>query len=647
MRLLKNTDVNTLPASLVDHLITIKTLVQVMNPGLRDGYISDMLNSALKKRVSTVGTKAFILDLATDNFNEALIPGLKVSLPDKRFTQVLKHQSGQAFLTNQVVMLLLEDGLHPLASLSGWNLHAGIRKDVTDQSGFDHETDRLLFPHREHTNSPFYECALLMLEDTHFLAAFPPQRAARQLHRFALQLSKENDLLAMLHTHFFTPRGKNADAGRKAISFSRPGPIEHRLLWALGRIIDLAPELDTGRIGEAKWPHAIINRWVRNGLISELPANLPIASFVDDLERYPNCITPMAIRSLAYHDQGHPLRETIEQGYISEVLTNRKCNNHSYANRQDAEAFTKTHHYEVSFQPELAKRVGTDYFTVHKEQFMFLWQFCDLEVIDYILADLATAWGHPLPSQDPALIGLSFWSRHPQWFENVKDRLPDIIEPYLQNKSVLPPGLLGGSIPLSIIPQHLVERFVLTIMDKQLPKVGFDRIEELLDAKRLAPEFLVKHANPRDLTGALPGRYVQDHILDRFVSHIFKARLTDIGFKRIRELLDLNRITQDLVIERCPHEDLTKLLPVAAVPDHLIEPYVASMLEKRFLEHEFDVVKYLTDHQKIPVESIVSGCDVEDLEAMAFRGILKADILNSPRVSNSLRVDVLEKDLGL
>jgi hypothetical protein len=514
MRLLKNTDVKTLPASLAEHLVTIKTLIQVMNPGIRDGYISDMLNSALKKRVSTVGTKNYILDLARDTFNKALIPSLKESVPDKRFTQLLKHEGGQAYLTNQALMLLLEDGLHPLASLSGWNLHAEIREDVISFSTWDAESAGLLFPHRVSTVSPFYESALLMLEDTRFVAAFSPQRAARQLHRFALQLSKDNDLLAMLHTHFFIPRGQHNDGGRTAISFSRPGTIEHRLLWALGRIIDLSPELDTGRIGAAKWPQAIINRWVRNGLISELSASHPIDSFVQDLERFPHCMTPMAIRSLSYHTNGHPLKETIEQGYINEIQKFSTLKDFALPKRYEPDGFTKTHHFEVSFQPDLAERVGTDYLTVHKELFTGLWQFCDLDVIDYVLADLAAAWGHPLPSQDPDLVGLNVLSRHPQWFENVKGRLPHTIEPYLQNKTVLPPALLAGVIPLSIIPQHLIGRFALTIMDRRLSNLGFERLQELLEAKRITPEFVIENCNPKDLKELAFRDILKDYILN-------------------------------------------------------------------------------------------------------------------------------------
>jgi hypothetical protein len=528
MRLLRNTAVKALPTSLVEHLIKIKSLVQVMNPDIRDGYISDMLNSALKKRVSTVGTKNFIQDLAKDNFNKALIPALQDSVPDKRFTKMLKHEAGQAFLTNQALMLLLEDGLHPLASLSGWNLHAGIREDVISLCGLDAESAGLLFPHREHTNNPFYECAMLMLEDTHFLAAFSPQRAVRQLHRFALQLSKDNDALAMLHTLFFTPRGQRVDAGRKGMIFSRPGTIEHRLLWALGRIIDLSPELDTGRIGEANWPNAIINRWVRNGLISELSANHPIDSFVQDLERFPNCITPMAIRSLAYHANGHPLQDTLEQGYVNEIQNNRTYKPFSYANHVDSGSFTKTHHFEVSFRPDLAERVGTDYLTVHKELFTFLWQYCDLDVIDYVLADLAAAWGHPLPSQDPDLVALNVWSLHPQWFENVKDRLPDIIEPYLQSKNVLPPALLAGVIPLSCIPQHLIERFALTIMDRQLSKMGFDRIEQLLEEKRITPEFVLNNCNPKDMKELAFRDILKDYILNSTSSRVPSTLRSDI-----------------------------------------------------------------------------------------------------------------------
>lgn len=528
MRLLRNTDVKTLPASLVEHLVKIKTLIQVMNPGLRDGYISDMLNSALKKRVSTVGTKNFIQDLAKDNFNKALIPALQDSVPDKRFTKMLKHEAGQAFLTNQALMLLLEDGLHPLASLSGWNLHAGIREDIISLCGLDAESAGLLFPHREHTNNPFYECAMLMLEDTHFLAAFSPQRAVRQLHRFALQLSKDNDALAMLHTLFFTPRGQRVDAGRKGMIFSRPGTIEHRLLWALGRIIDLSPEFDTGRIGEANWPNAIINRWVRNGLISELSANHPIDSFVQDLERFPNCITPMAIRSLAYHANGHPLQDTLEQGYVNEIQNNRTYKPFSYANHVDSGSFTKTHHFEVSFRPDLAERVGTDYLTVHKELFTFLWQYCDLDVIDYVLADLAAAWGHPLPSQDPDLVALNVWSLHPQWFENVKDRLPDIIEPYLQSKNVLPPALLAGVIPLSIIPQHLIERFTLTIMDRQLSKMGFERLHELLEAQRITPEFVLNNCNPKDMKELAFRDILKDYILNSTSARVPSTLRSDI-----------------------------------------------------------------------------------------------------------------------
>ena len=67
------------------------------------------------------------------------------------------------------------------------------------------------------------------------------------------------------------------------------------------------------------------------------------------------------------------------------------------------------------------------------------------------------------------------------------------MEPLLQSKSTVPQALLKGKIPLSTIPDNLVNPFAKCLVSSGLSVDGFKRIDELVESGRIAPEAVLAH----------------------------------------------------------------------------------------------------------------------------------------------------------
>lgn len=483
---------DTLPASLVSHLHRIKKLVQFMNSDLKDDYLANMLNKALKQRTRSVGLQAYAKALADDSFPQKLTANLEQLDPAKLrgFKDLLKSEGGQGCMTMHALMVLLEDGLHPLASLSGWIVGESARQELETRDSGLLSNNRLeaLFPNRHDVMSPFYQPALLMMEQRRFWASISPQRAARQLHRFAQHLSQDNDLLCQLHFEFFDPSSRANPDNLSELRLRRTRPLENRLQWSIGRVLDLNPDLDNGLIPSLKWPSPIVRNWVMRGHIAELGSIHP-AEFESEIARNFKILPAIAIHYLPIYDGGHPLAHVFEQACLEFHQTAERFNTSSH----QSDDMVATHPHEVVFRPDLAKKIGWDYTSLHQELFNDFWQHCQLDFIDYALSEFSETWGRPSPANDPGLISVNAIGLHPQWLKNNQTAIGDQLEPLLQSKSTVPQALLKGKIPLSTIPDNLVNPFAKCLVSSGLSVDGFKRIDELVESGRIAPEDVLAH----------------------------------------------------------------------------------------------------------------------------------------------------------
>ena len=582
-KILQHRSIDTLPPSLVEHLARIKKFATLMNPGIKDDYLANMLNAALKLRTRMVRPKAYAKAIADDAFPEVLKKTFG-SLMVSGFDDLLNCEGGKGYMTHHALMLLLEDGLHPLASLSGWIIGDGAQHELESRDDKTLCADQILalFPHRSDVMSAFYQPAILMMEQRPFWASISPQRAARQLHRFAQHLSKDDDLLGQLHREFFDPSSRHNPAGASLLKLQRGRPMENSLQAAIGRVLDLHPELDTGRIKDLNWPQAILRNWVMRGHLSELPPGVHPADFLDDFDRYFSLMPAVALHYLPAYEGGHPLKSIIEESFLKVHASGKRAIN------QGRDDMVTSHPYEVVFRPDLAAQIGRDYESLHQGLFSDFWQHCNLDFIDYALGEFSAAWGRPAPSLDPALIAVNAIGRHKQWISNNHDAIAPLLEPLLQSKKTVPQGLVNGSVPLSAIPDHLLQRFVTCLLSGSVSREGFKRIHELLAEKRITHDTIVpllepllqsKKTLPQALVnGAVPLSVIPDHLLAQFVKSLLSGSLSNEGFKRIDELVTADRIGVDAVLPFA--EEVADLLLLAGNPQ----------LKKSIMEDYSDMV---------------------------------------------------------
>ncbi|MDT8925466.1 hypothetical protein RBE51_22025 [Pseudomonas taiwanensis] len=559
-KILQHRSIDSLPPSLVEHLARIKKFAALMNPSIKDDYLVNMLNRALQQRMRMVGVKAYAKAIADDVFPEVLKKDL-ASLIVFGFDDLLKCEGGKGYMTQHALMLLLEDGLHPLASLSGWLIGEGAQRELESREDKTLCTDQTLalFPHRSDVMSAFYQPAILMMEQRPFWASIAPQRAARQLHRFAQHLSKDDDLLGQLHREFFDPSSRHNPSGLSKLRLQRSRPLENNLQSAIGRVLDLHPELDTGSIKDLNWPQAIVRNWIMCGHLSELPPGVHPADFTDDFERYFSLMPAVTLHYLPAYESGHPLKDHIEKAFLTVHASGKRAIN------QGPDDMIVSHPYEVVFRPDLAAQIGRDYDSLHQGLFSDFWQHCNLDFIDYALGEFSATWGRPAPSQDPALIAVNAIGRHKQWISNNHDAIAPLLEPLLQSKKTLPQGLVNGSVPLSVIPDHLLQRFVTSLLSGSVSREGIKRIHELLTEKRINHDAIAPLLEPllqsmktlpqALVNGAVPLSVIPDHLLEPFVKSLLSGSLSREGFKRIDELLADERIGVDAVLPHVQGKD--------------------------------------------------------------------------------------------
>ena len=584
-KLLKHLPNEALPDSLVQHLLRIKQLVMTLNPRLKTDYLANMLNAALAKRVKKVGLQAYAKHIADDAFPDKLVPEFQQLMP-RGFGDLLKCEGGQSRMTHHALMLLLEDGLHPMASLSGWIVGASAQEDLdsSDSKFLIAEQSRLLFAHRSNVVSPFYQPAILVMEEKSFWSTIAPLRAARQLHRFALHLSKDDDLLAQMHREFFDPKSRMTGSTLSNLRLNRARPLENQLQSAIGRVLDLHPDLDAGRIDHLMWPHAILRNWVFEGHISELGPEDHPAEFIDEMEWFFRLVPAVALHYLPIYEGGHPLAEQIEQAFL-------KSHEAGEERAPNPDSMVTTHPYEVAFRPDLATRIGQTYESLQQTLFSDYWQHCSLDFIEFALEDFRLTWGRPRMSQDPALISVNAIGRHPEWVANNHDTIAPILPALLTSKKTMPYSLVRGTVPLSVIPQDLIDTFVRTLVLGPMSLDGLKRVQELVSTKRLDSDSIAdlfeeafksnRSLPPSLVDGSVPLSILSDRVLPHFIKLLFKNGLKPAGFDRIDELITHRSVCANEVIDHAQErEDLLLLSKNKVLKKLIMETQAETLAEE-------------------------------------------------------------------
>ncbi|MBD8614902.1 hypothetical protein IFT69_14380 [Pseudomonas putida] len=467
-----------LPQSVIDRLTLIKTVFMELHPEMVEASLTTMLNRALEPKFRGTSSR----ELAHEMFHG--LPVVKEQHKATSFTpsanKLTRAHQAKPDVAHEAVMslcvaALLEDGLHPLATLSGFHLNSAQADELRN---YDEDRirdfDLLDWGVDFEATSPLLQPAIVILDSPEHSVLFDQKSIAEHHRRFAPLLSNKRDPLHACWEMTFAP---------KVDKLERNGPKVTRLTKAMGAITETYPELASDRVKNSDWAHIARHLWAVAGYVAELGQIHNLGLFLDETLKHPAQIEASTIIFLARNEK-HPLKELMIERYAQHALSLGKV--HENQNLLLAAAHC----------PDLGKRVGIGYEEIIHQAFSKHIASLDLETLDYALAPICKAWGRGLPSQDVRLIGTKI-CRHAQWREAVKEQLPATIEQYHQQFETFPEALREGQISPTSIPDHLVRPFAHQQMQRVISNETAQYLISLKHQGKIDARFIIEGLTTR------------------------------------------------------------------------------------------------------------------------------------------------------
>lgn len=512
MQLLK-TPRTDLPASIIDRLALIKTVFMELHPDIPEAPISTMLNAALLPKYRKTSTQEFVnevfhgLPANTQSVKKAFTrAGLKLTRAESA-----KPSPSHEALTSLCVAVLLQDGLHPMATLTGFHLNRTQADEMKASGALRlYESDLYDWGADFEQTSPLLTPAIVILDTLEHGVLYDQNSIVEHHRRFAPMLSNKRDPLHACWEETFAP---------KKDKLERNGAKVTRLTKALGAITETSPEYASDRVQNSDWAYIAKHLWAVSGYVAELGDIQQPEVFLQDTLKYPAQIEPSTIAFLA-RTPGHPLREAMIERYAKHALDLKKgslIENHGLL-------------LAASHCPELAGVVGLAYEDIVREAFGKHIANMDLETIDYALAPVSKAWGRALPSRDVGLICTKI-CRHKGWIKAVETQLPMAIAQHHEKAQSFPEGLRNGQIPPTFIPDHLIKSFAHQQMQRVMTKGFADHMIRLqkegkVDARFIIEALTTTGANKND--SRLARAYHQGVVTLQQISTIYPSGLDKI-----------------------------------------------------------------------------------------------------------------------
>ncbi|AXH60096.1 hypothetical protein [Pseudomonas amygdali] len=502
-----------LPSSIIDRLALIKTVFMELHPEIPEAPIATMLNAALQPKYRKTSTQEFVsevfhgLPANTQGSKKAFTrAGLKLTRAESA-----KSSPSHEALTSLCVAVLLQDGLHPMATLTGFHLNR-VQADEMKESGALrlYGSDLFNWGADFEQTSPLLTPAIVILDTLEHAVLYDQHSIVEHHRRFAPMLSNKRDPLHAFWEETFAP---------KKDKLERHGAKVTRLTKALGAITETSPEYASDRVQNSDWAYIAKHLWAVSGYVAELGDVQDPEAFLKDTLKHPAQIEPSTISFLA-RTSGHPLREAMIERYAKHAMDLKKGS--IIENRGLLLAATHC--------PELASLVGLGYEDIVQEAFGKHIADMDLETIDYALAPVSKAWGRVLPSKDVGLISTKI-CRHKGWIKAVEAQLPMAIAQHYEQVKSFPEGLRNGQIPPSFVPDDLIRPFAHQQMQRLMTK-GFAshlimlQKEGKLDARFIIQALTSTGANKND--SRLARAYHQGVVTLQQISAIYPSGLDKI-----------------------------------------------------------------------------------------------------------------------
>lgn len=461
-----------LPESVANHLVAIKSVFMDMNPDIPEAPLVTMLNCALQPRFRGTSYKELARELHEGSIGQ-LERIKRAKLSHKRHalhtSRIARRGSRKDVLNALSLKVLLEDGMHPMATLTGFHVNYEQVEDLHALQSTDIENFvDFACSAAAQFKSPLFNPAIVCIDDPWHSVFWSQKSIVDQLVRFAPMLSNKRDPLSACWEYSFRP---------KLSRFERETPRATALSLAIGAITEACPSLASDRIARADWTHLQRHLWAVGGYSVELGEQKDLSSFIQETFKYPAQIEARAIVAIN-RIEGHPLRRDFSRVFLNHHL-------------QDAELTKEDDLYlAAAHSPELAEMAKLSYSAIAEKLFNGIFAQLDLCTIDFALSGMSDSWGQPVPSQDAGLLNTKI-SRHIQWIDNVADDLGMTISSYHSTKGVFPKPVLDGTIPEGYVPECLVDDFVHQLAQKALSPRSVEFIKGLRIKGKLPSDFLV------------------------------------------------------------------------------------------------------------------------------------------------------------